>query len=82
MDMEFADDFKVPLHPPRKAYEIDHESLSQQAVEKLMTSDVDHISGIFGVNVRMNILTWYFTLIILLCNYLCRKVRLRCYCVT
>lgn len=61
MDMEFADDFKVPQQPLRKAYEIEHDSLSQQAIEKLMASDVDHISGIFGVNVRMNILTVMFT---------------------
>jgi len=58
MDMDFADDFKIPKQPQRKAYEIEHESLSQQAVEKLMTADVDHISGIFGVDVRMNILTF------------------------
>ncbi|OAX40907.1 hypothetical protein K503DRAFT_713636 [Rhizopogon vinicolor AM-OR11-026] len=51
IDMDsFADDFKVPQHPPRKSYEIEHEPLSQQAVERLMTADVDHISGIFGVN--------------------------------
>ena len=56
--MDFADDFKIPKQPQRKAYEIEHESLSQQAVEKLMTADVDHISGIFGVDVRMNILTF------------------------
>lgn len=53
MDMEFADDFKVPQHSPRKAYEIEHESLSQQEVEKLSAADVDHISSIFGVDVRI-----------------------------
>jgi ariadne-1 len=57
MDMEFADDFKVPQHSPRKAYEIEHESLSQQEVEKLSAADVDHISSIFGVDVCMNVLS-------------------------
>ncbi|KIJ60072.1 hypothetical protein HYDPIDRAFT_117794 [Hydnomerulius pinastri MD-312] len=51
MDMDaFGDDFKVPQRAARKAYEIEHESLPQSAVEKLMTSDVDHISGIFGAD--------------------------------
>jgi hypothetical protein len=80
MDMEFADDFRVPQHPPRKAYEVEHESLSQQAVEKLMTTDVNHISSIFGVNVRMNIVTLYFMLIIIFS--IRRKVRPRCCCIT
>jgi len=53
MDMDaFGDDFKVPQRIIRKAYEIDHESLSQSAVEKLMANDIEHISGIFGVDVR------------------------------
>ncbi|KAH7889015.1 RING-5 domain-containing protein [Phlebopus sp. FC_14] len=51
MDMDaFGDDFKVPQRAMRKAYEIEHESLPQSAVEKLMAADVDHISGIFGVD--------------------------------
>lgn len=53
MDMDtFGDDFKVPQRAVRKAYEVEHEPLPQAAVEKLMASDVEHISGIFGVDVR------------------------------
>ena len=52
MDMDtFGDDFKVPQRAVRKAYEVEHEPLPQAAVEKLMASDVEHISGIFGVDV-------------------------------
>jgi ariadne-1 len=43
-------DFKVPA-PRKKSYEIDHDSLSKAAVEKLMQSDVDHCCGILGVDV-------------------------------
>ena len=41
----------VPLQAKRKLYEIDYESLSQSAVEKLMQDDIDHICGILGVDV-------------------------------
>jgi hypothetical protein len=52
MDMDnYGDDFKVAAKGKRKPYEVDYESLSQQAVEKLMQRDVDHICGIFGVEV-------------------------------
>ena len=55
MDMDaFGDDFKIPQRVVRKAYEIDHESLSQSAVEELMSNDIAHISGIFGVEVRIH----------------------------
>lgn len=47
----FGDDFKVPQRAVRKAYEVEHESLPQAAVAKLMASDIEHISGIFGVDV-------------------------------
>jgi len=40
----------VPLKAKRKLYEIDYESLSQSAVEKLMQDDTDHICGILGVD--------------------------------
>ncbi|KAF8149451.1 hypothetical protein B0H34DRAFT_802444 [Crassisporium funariophilum] len=51
MDMDtFGDDFKVASKGKRKSYEVDYESLSQHAVEKLMQRDVDHICGIFGVD--------------------------------
>lgn len=52
MEMDaFGDDFNVPQRAVRKAYEVEHESLPQSAVEKLMAADVEHISGIFGVDV-------------------------------
>ncbi|KAH9484834.1 E3 ubiquitin-protein ligase dbl4 [Psilocybe cubensis] len=51
VDMDnFGDDFKVAGKGKRKSYEVDYDSLSQQAVEKLMQRDVDHICGIFGVD--------------------------------
>jgi ariadne-1 len=55
VDMDgFNDDFKVTSSKgKRKSYEIDYESLSQTDVEKLMSQDIDHISGIFGVDVSV-----------------------------
>jgi ariadne-1 len=54
MDMDtFNDDFKVSGKGRRKSYEIEHEPLSQADVEKLMQTDVEHISGIFGVDVSI-----------------------------
>ncbi|PPQ92982.1 hypothetical protein CVT25_000183 [Psilocybe cyanescens] len=53
VDMDnFGDDFKVAAKGKRKSYEVEYESLSQQAVEKLMQRDVDHICGIFGVDIK------------------------------
>jgi ariadne-1 len=53
MDVDtFGDDFKV-MKAQRKPYEIDYLALSQNDVEKLMQQDVDHISGIFGVDVSI-----------------------------
>lgn len=49
----FADDYKVSSKGKRKSYEVDYESLSQSAVEKLMQQDMEHISGIFGVDVSL-----------------------------
>ena len=37
----------------RKVYDVEHTSLSQHEIEKIMQTDVDHISGIFGVEVRL-----------------------------
>lgn len=55
MDMDvFNDDFKVtPATAKRKSYDIEYESLSQTDVRKLMSQDIDHISGIFGVDVSI-----------------------------
>ncbi|KDQ55635.1 hypothetical protein JAAARDRAFT_195472 [Jaapia argillacea MUCL 33604] len=51
MDMEtFNDDFRVTGKGKRKSYEVECEPLSKSDVEKLMQQDVDHISGIFGVD--------------------------------
>lgn len=47
----FGDDFKLAPKGKRKAYEVEYESLSQEAVEKLIKDDVEHICGIFGVDV-------------------------------
>lgn len=54
MDMDaFNDDFKVASKGKQKSYEIDYESLTQAAVEKLMQADIEHIGGIFGVDVSL-----------------------------
>ncbi|PIL29670.1 hypothetical protein GSI_08108 [Ganoderma sinense ZZ0214-1] len=45
----FADDFKVGNSSGLKVYEVEHSSLSQHQVEKIMAAEVDHISNIFGV---------------------------------
>lgn len=39
------------IFPEKKTYEVDCESLGQQAVEKLIAREVDHICGILGVDV-------------------------------
>jgi ariadne-1 len=49
MDMD-NEVFTVPTKE-KKAYEVDHESLGQQAVEKHIAREMDHICGIFGVDV-------------------------------
>ena len=36
----------------KRSYEIDYEGLTQKQVESLMQNDIDHISAIFGVEVR------------------------------
>ncbi|EPQ56890.1 hypothetical protein GLOTRDRAFT_73357 [Gloeophyllum trabeum ATCC 11539] len=51
MDMEvFDNDFKLPGKARKKSYEVDSEPLSQAQVERLMQTDIEHISGIFGVD--------------------------------
>jgi ariadne-1 len=56
VDMDvFNDDFKVTSTKGKhKSYDIDYESLSQTDVEKLISQDIDHISGIFGVDVSQS----------------------------
>ena len=53
--MDYNDDFGVALKDKRKAYEIDHETFSQAQVEMLMKQDIDHISGICGVDVSVTL---------------------------
>ena len=50
----FGDDFRVATRGDQKVYEVDHSSLSQPDVERIMQTDVDHISGIFGVEVCLS----------------------------
>jgi ariadne-1 len=47
------EDYKVASKGKLKSYEVEYESLSQTAVERLMQRDVDHICGILGVDVRV-----------------------------
>lgn len=56
-DVEMDEDFKVNvIGGKRKAYEIEYESLSQSAVEKLMQQDIDHVCGILGVDASSAVL--------------------------
>ncbi len=51
-EIEVDDDFKVGNRGEQKVYEVDYSSLSQHQVERIMSTEVDHISNIFGVEVR------------------------------
>jgi len=56
VDMDaFNDDFKIAPKGKKKSYEVDYKSLSQAAVEGLMRADTEHISAIFGVDVRSSL---------------------------
>lgn len=44
------DIFTLPAKE-KKSYEVDYDSLGQQSVERHIAREVDHISGIFGVDV-------------------------------
>ncbi|KAF7325537.1 RBR-type E3 ubiquitin transferase [Mycena kentingensis (nom. inval.)] len=44
------DDYKLPPKPSRKAYELEYESLSQSAVQRLMAQDLEHVRNILGVD--------------------------------
>lgn len=52
MEMD-NEDYKVASKGKLKSYEVEYESLSQAAVERLMQRDVDHICGILFVDVRV-----------------------------
>ena len=53
MEMD-NEDYKVESSKGKlKSYEVEYESLSQTAIERLMQRDVDHICGILGVDVRI-----------------------------
>jgi len=52
MDMD-NEDYKVASKGKHKSYDVEYESLSQTAIERLMQRDVDHICGILGVDVRV-----------------------------
>lgn len=50
----FKDDFVAnPSKRKRKIYEVDCDSMSQEAIEELIRKDVDHISSIFGIDVSV-----------------------------
>lgn len=75
MDMYASgEDFKILQKPPKKSYEIECDSLSQGQVEKMMSVDVEHISGIFGVDVSWFIFMIDNYLIIFLGKYCCLAV--------
>lgn len=71
MDLEASDIFKPSIKGKEKAYDVAHTSLSQPQVEKEMASEVEHIGGIFGVDVRPLPHTYPFCeLILTLCHML------------
>ena len=49
-DMDL-DAFDVSGKGKQKCYEVDYTTLSQRDIEHLMRQDIDHISGIFGIDV-------------------------------
>lgn len=51
MELDPLNDLNDPTRPQRKIFEVEHESLSQNDVEKLMRADIEYISSIFGVEV-------------------------------
>ena len=57
MDMDnFQDDIKIIANKgKKKSYEVDYDDLTQAMVEDLIKADVDHISSIFGVDVRASV---------------------------
>lgn len=48
----YADDYKLKKEK-QKSYDTVHEPLTQAQIEKFMASDVEHTSGIFGVDVSI-----------------------------
>jgi ariadne-1 len=51
-DDAYNDDFRVPSPKgKRKLYEVEHESLSVEAIEDVIRKEADHVMGIFGVDV-------------------------------
>ena len=61
------EDYKVASKGKLKSYEVEYESLSQTAVERLMQRDIDHICGILFVNVRV------LASVFLICSNTCRR---------
>lgn len=54
MDLDVLDEsVKYSGKAARKVYQVEFESLSQNAVEQLIKQDVEHISSIFGVEVNI-----------------------------
>lgn len=60
MEMD-NEDYKVVSKGKLKSYEVEYESLSQVAVERLMQRDVDYICGILGVDVSFVSLIFFCT---------------------
>jgi ariadne-1 len=51
-DDAFNDDFRVAsTKGKRKSYEVEHESLSVDAIEEAIHKEAEHVVGIFGVDV-------------------------------
>lgn len=52
MDVDVFDtDYKMTARGRGKLYEVDHDSLSQADIERVMQKDVDHIKGVLDVDV-------------------------------
>lgn len=74
-----GDDIKLPPKGKRKPYEVDYESLSQSAVEKLMRDDVDYVYNVCGVDVSCHS---HPSLLLAMLRSVNRKASRACCCVT
>lgn len=51
----YNDDFRVPSpKAKRKLYDVEHDSLSVDAIQEAIQKEADHVVGIFGVDVCLS----------------------------
>lgn len=67
----FNEEIKLPQKGKKKAYEVEYDDFTQQAVEGLMKADVDHIISLFGVDVSGLGLFFLPNVLVVLCPATC-----------